>query len=145
MLTSNEFLFSVLMKIEFRQIKSKIVYPLFLKRIVNWYWYPLSGSDRHYCLFSQISISLCQISECEVFTPTMQCLLINCKTPVDLSANRITLQEHQWILRNATVSKDYEIGILMGVYEIFFKTNFKCFKELMKYMVKIILWKKISR
>ena len=31
-----------------------------------------------------------------------------------------TLQEHQSILTNATVSKDSEIGILMVVYENFF-------------------------
>ena len=33
----------------------------------------------------------------------------------------ITLQEHQSILTNVTVSKDSEIGILMVVYENFFK------------------------
>ena len=33
----------------------------------------------------------------------------------------ITLQEHQSILTNATVSKDSEIGILMVVYENFLK------------------------
>ena len=32
----------------------------------------------------------------------------------------ITLQEHQSVLTNATVSKDSEIGILMVVYENFF-------------------------
>ena len=53
------------------------------------------------------------------------------------------MREHQWILTNATVSKDSEIGILMVVYEIFLNTNFKCFKELRKCVAKIILWKNI--
>ena len=45
-----------------------------------------------------------------------------------------TMQEHQWILTNATISKDSEIGILMVVYEKFFSHVGD----------NIIYWKKIS-
>ena len=55
----------------------------------------------------------------------------------------LTLQEHQSILTNATVSKNSEIGLNMVVYENFFFTNLKCFKELRKCVANIILWKNI--
>ena len=40
-----------------------------------------------------------------------------------------TLQEHQSILTNATVSKDSEIGILMVVYENFFFYKFQVYQR----------------
>ena len=49
------------------------------------------------------------------------------------------MREHQWILTNAAVSTDSEIGILMVLYENFYFTNFKGFKELRKCVAKIIL------
>ena len=55
-----------------------------------------------------------------------------------------TLQEHQSILTNATVSKNSEIGLNMVAYEkVFFFTNFKCFVELRKCVANIILRKNI--
>ena len=50
------------------------------------------------------------------------------------------MQEHQSIPTNVT---DSEIGILMVLYENFYFTNFKCFKELRKCVAKIVLWKNI--
>ena len=44
----------------------------------------------------------------------------------------ITLQEHQRIRTNATVSKDSDFSILMVVYEIFFFTFFKQISEINK-------------
>ena len=53
-----------------------------------------------------------------------------------------TLQEHQWILTNATVSKDSDFAFIMVVYENFFKTIFKYLREMKKYVSKLILHKK---
>ena len=43
-----------------------------------------------------------------------------------------TLQEHQRIRTNATVSKDSDFSVLMVVYEIFFFTFFKQISEINK-------------
>ena len=43
-----------------------------------------------------------------------------------------TLQEHQRIRTNATVSKDSDLSVLMVVYEIIFFTFFKQISEINK-------------
>ena len=47
-------------------------------------------------------------------------LLPSCLVPVPIH----TLQEHQRIRTNATVSKDSDFSVLMVVYEIIFSFNF---------------------
>ena len=49
-----------------------------------------------------------------------------------------TLQEHQTIPTNATISRDSDFGVIMAVYDIFF-TVFKYLREIRKCMAKIIL------
>ena len=41
-----------------------------------------------------------------------------------------TLQEHQWILTNATVSKDSDSGFILVVYENFFLLLWSVWKKL---------------
>ena len=50
-----------------------------------------------------------------------------------------TLQEHQSILTNATVSKDSDFHFMMVAYENFFKNILKYLKEMKKYVSKLIL------
>ena len=51
-----------------------------------------------------------------------------------------TLQEHQWILTSATVSKDSDFGFVMVVYEKTLFNILKCLEEIRNlYMSKIIL------
>ena len=49
-----------------------------------------------------------------------------------------TLQEHQWILTNGTVSKDSDFGFIMVVYEKFYLNILKYLKEIKKYVSKRI-------
>ena len=56
-----------------------------------------------------------------------------------------TLQEHQWILTNATVSKDSDFGFIMVVYEHLFFHILKYLKEMKKYVSKLILNKNIIK
>ena len=42
--------------------------------------------------------------------------------------NHSSLQEHQWVLTNGTVSKDSDFGFMMVVYENFLK-YFKVFER----------------
>ena len=55
-----------------------------------------------------------------------------------------TLQEHQWILTNATVSKESDFEFIMVVYEKFFKNILKYLKEIKKYVSKLMLHKNIK-
>ena len=56
-----------------------------------------------------------------------------------------TLQEHQWILTNATLWKDTDFGFIMVVYENFFKNILKYLKEMKKHVSKLILHKNIIK
>ena len=55
------------------------------------------------------------------------------------------LQEHQFILTNAAVSKDSDFGFIMVVYEQIFKNIFKYLKEIKRYVSELILHKSIIK
>ena len=56
-----------------------------------------------------------------------------------------TLQEHQTILTNATVSKVSDFSVLMVVYEKIVFSIFKYFIKMKKYQLKIKLHKNLIK
>ena len=55
------------------------------------------------------------------------------------------MQEHQWILTNATISKDSDSGFLMVVYEHFVNSIFKYLRAMKKYVSKLIFHKNLIK